>query len=214
MHHGKRVENLKRTLNRVAQITQSMDLDQSGINIRFLNYTKDDSGDFDNMTDLKAISRQVNDVFQEKRKGSKLGGKLEEKIIDPFVKKRIQNHDFKKPIIVLLITDGEPHEEKGALKQVIKNCKRFLVEKGYGNSSVVFLLSQVGTDKLATEFLKSIEKDEDICHMVYCSPSRLDDMIHKTQEYSSDDEYTAKLPSKIKPSWLIQQCGRMLLKVN
>lgn len=107
MHGTDRVENLRLTLDRVAKIAQSMDLDQSGIYIRFLNYPGDASGDFNNMTDPAQISQRVGNVFQTVRTGSQLGSRLGSKVVEPFVKERISSRRFNKPMIAVLITDGE-----------------------------------------------------------------------------------------------------------
>ncbi|RSL74131.1 hypothetical protein CEP53_000453 [Fusarium sp. AF-6] len=194
MHQGNRVENMKLTLDRVAKIAHSMDLDQSGISIRFLNYSNDAQGDFNNMTDPGNISRQVDRVFQIPRSGSQLGNRLRSKIVKPFIEERIENGGFKKPVIAVLITDGQPTaENKDTLKTVIEGCKHFLDERSHGKSSVIFLLSQVGDDKSATAFLNNIQRDQEIGHMVYCSPDRLDDMIATMQGHAFEHGYTVKV---------------------
>lgn len=107
MQRDNRIETLKITLNKMAVIVKSMDFDQSGINIRFLNYPSDASGHFDNMTDLDDISKRVNTAFQSGLKGSELGGQLRSKVVKPFIEKQINDSKFNKPVIVVLITDGQ-----------------------------------------------------------------------------------------------------------
>lgn len=57
----------------------------------------------------------------------------------------------------------------------------------------MFLISQVGDDSFATTFLKSIEQDQMIRDMVYCSPERLDDMIKTLGSRLDSQAYTAKV---------------------
>ena len=108
MGRGSRVDLVKLTLDRVKAIATSVGrFDQSGINIRFLNYANDASGDFDNMTDPTSISQRVGNVYQTLRGGSQLGGRLYSKIIIPFIYERVKGGRFDKPLVVVLITDGQ-----------------------------------------------------------------------------------------------------------
>ncbi|KAH8726771.1 hypothetical protein GQ44DRAFT_592246, partial [Phaeosphaeriaceae sp. PMI808] len=141
-----RIETLKFTLQRIVDIAMSMDLDESGISIRFLNYTMDTTGTFDNMVDPQVITREVGRVI-ENGGGTLLGTRLLTKIVSPMIYEKICQRKFEKPIMVVVITDGQPMgESQGELKQTIMGCKQFLDNQSYGPGSAIFLISQVGDD--------------------------------------------------------------------
>lgn len=97
----KHKEVLKITLKRLATIANVFT--PKGISLRFLNYDKDNGGDFDALS-AEDIEKKFNTV--EYKSGSQLGTRLKEKIITPILKKA-QRGELKKPIIVMLITDGK-----------------------------------------------------------------------------------------------------------
>ncbi|KAJ2991710.1 hypothetical protein NUW58_g2421 [Xylaria curta] len=205
MHRDNRVQDLKTTLEEIAKIVNSIGFDRSGITIRFLNYPEDATGEFNNLTNLDEISKQVDKAYQRKRRGSELGGKLQSKVIEPFIKKPIDNGKFEKPIIVVMISDGQSTDEnENTLKDVIKDCKKFLDDKQYRKGSVIFLLSQIGNSNTATELLEGVRNDEEIRDMVYCSPHRLDEMIRKPQGES---------PPQYNPMmlWSSKLCGLLAI---
>jgi len=107
--HPERIRGLRDTLWRVTQIALSMDIDQSGIYVRFLNFDRDDRGDFDNMRNANDVLRRVDNVYEQELTGSQLGTKLLQKVVEPLVKEKLARADKrdKKPLLVVLITDGE-----------------------------------------------------------------------------------------------------------
>lgn len=92
---------LKVTLKRLARIANVFT--PKGISLRFLNYNRDGGGDFDTLS-AENIEKKFNTV--QYKSGSQLGTRLEEKIIQPIIKKA-EKGQLKKPIIVMLITDGK-----------------------------------------------------------------------------------------------------------
>jgi hypothetical protein len=106
--YGERIGQLRNTLQRVVEIALSMQLyDNGGIKVRFLNYEYDDNGEFDNLASVQEVTSKVDMVFSEKRSGSQLGTKLLKKVVNPMIKDKIRFGQFKNPVIVVLITDGE-----------------------------------------------------------------------------------------------------------
>ncbi|KJZ77406.1 hypothetical protein HIM_03130 [Hirsutella minnesotensis 3608] len=194
MHTGtrERINVLKETLHKVTKIALAMDADNSGINIRFLNYDDDMIGSFDNMRTTQEITEKVEKVFKEKRRGSSLGEKLFDKVVDPMIYSKARSRTLDKPVVVLLITDGKADDE-GTLKQTIRDCRKFLLDRNLGKGSVLFLLSQVGDDPDASAFLRDIETDAEIKDMVYCLPERLDEMLKSVPDHSSPEGYTVKV---------------------
>lgn len=100
-----RIEALNDTLQRAASAVTT--LDPSGIFIRFLNYPDDEGGAFDHMQASDRILRKVQDAYNGKYDTStKLGTKLQEKIVEPLVLEKMDRGEFRKPLMVFLITDG------------------------------------------------------------------------------------------------------------
>ena len=103
MLNDKRMSALKDTLERVAAFATI--LSTAGIFIRLLNCDKDENGDFDNLRTVESVAQRLKDVTCSR--GSKLGTILEEKIVKPMILDKVAAGTFKKPIIVVIITDGE-----------------------------------------------------------------------------------------------------------
>ncbi|KAH0551120.1 hypothetical protein GP486_007536 [Trichoglossum hirsutum] len=99
------LENRKRmlvnTIRRVA--TFATVLEPAGITVRFLNHAEDDT--FDNMADVGDIITKVKTV--EYKGDTKLGSVLDRKIVQPMIIQKAKERTLKKPVIVVIITDGE-----------------------------------------------------------------------------------------------------------
>jgi hypothetical protein len=96
-----RIGTLKDVLRRVTEIATI--IEPSGISIRFLNYRHDSR--FDNLTNMSFIKPKIDQV---KFHGwTRLGSVLDEKIVQPMVMKKVEAGTFTKPLIVVMITDGE-----------------------------------------------------------------------------------------------------------
>ena len=82
-------------------------LEPSGIYVRFLKYSRDKDGGFDHMTDGTRIARKVGEVYKEENdEDAKLGTVLQEKVVQPLVIDKIDKGEFKKPVLVYIIMDG------------------------------------------------------------------------------------------------------------
>ncbi|KAI1166262.1 hypothetical protein F5B18DRAFT_607996 [Nemania serpens] len=164
----KHKEVLKITLKRLATIANVFT--PKGISLRFLNYDKDNGGDFDALS-AEDIEKKFNTV--EYKSGSQLGTRLKEKIITPILKKA-QRGELKKPIIVMLITDGKPHEKnRDALRDAIQLCKQSQAVQKLGRATVLVIVARVGDSLSAKEFLNQLENDDAIKDIVYCSADSL-----------------------------------------
>jgi len=89
-----------------------------------------------------------------------LGTNLNQKIIQPFLMGGINNRNLQKPILVIIITDGEPTgEPQSTVAQVIKNAKNMSMNSPYGPGAIAFEFAQVGKDQAAQAFLGQLDKD-------------------------------------------------------
>lgn len=89
-----------------------------------------------------------------------LGTSLNQKVIQPFLMGGIQNRNISKPILVIIITDGEPTgEPKATVAQVIKNAKNISMNSPFGPGAIAFEFAQVGKDQAAQAYLAQLDKD-------------------------------------------------------
>lgn len=209
MHHNPgRVEALKSTLQRVSQVATV--LEPSGISIRFLNHQHDENGDFDNLDDVNLIMTKVNIVYRSEGGATRLGTVLNRKIVLPMIINKLQQRSLEKPLIVLIITDGEvchvtpistnpfintypnqpTKEPKSELASTISKCKRVMEKQNIGDASAVFIISQVGNAPDATDFLRSIQDDKETGSMVHCSMDKLDQIMAQFQRANSNSGYS------------------------
>jgi hypothetical protein len=101
MTQDKRRAALEDTLQRVAKFATK--LEPSGMSIRFLNFSQD--REFNNLNDVEDLMRKVRAVDYDGP--TKLGQTLHFKIVEPMVFQKQRQNTFAKPIIVMVITDGE-----------------------------------------------------------------------------------------------------------
>lgn len=100
-----RVPILMDTLRRVAQFATK--LEPTGISLRFLNHPHDHEGGFDNLDAVGEIMEKTQRIYEIEGGVTQLGTMLNTKVVQPMVINKINSGDFRKPIIVILITDGE-----------------------------------------------------------------------------------------------------------
>jgi hypothetical protein len=102
MMDDNRMPALQDTLERVANFATI--LNPQGISIRFLNHEGDGSGHFDRLRTVEDIKKMANVPCSG---STRLGGVLNEKIVTPMILEKAAKGALKKPVIVVIITDGE-----------------------------------------------------------------------------------------------------------
>ena len=76
-----------------------------------------------------------------------LGTNLNQKVIQPFLMGGINTRNLLKPILVIIITDGEPTgEPRTTVAQVIKNAKNMCMNCPYGPGAIAFEFAQVSAN--------------------------------------------------------------------
>ncbi|KAH0560061.1 hypothetical protein GP486_003416 [Trichoglossum hirsutum] len=96
-----RFTDLRITLQRIARLTTI--LQPEGISLRFLNYTYD--GYLDDLKSEEEIMRIVEGVNPSG--GTPLGEMLDSKVVQPLIVGKARNGELDKPVVVVVITDGE-----------------------------------------------------------------------------------------------------------
>ena len=149
-----KIDDLKLIFSRIVEF--AILLDDDGISIRFFN----NNGVFDNVVSEQQAIKVVDNVSCNG--GTPIGKNIVTKVFQPYVYSKAQSNQLSKPVLVYIITDGEP-DNKVELKQNILQCKDWLQTTPYGKSSVSIMFAQVGRDEKAANYLKvELDNDPDI----------------------------------------------------
>ncbi|KIW33603.1 uncharacterized protein PV07_00439 [Cladophialophora immunda] len=188
MNIGSRISALQETVKSVAKFATI--LEPSGMSVRFINFKED--GQFNNLTDVDDIMQKVQMV--DYSGNTRLGQRLRMKIVDPMILEKADTNSLKKPVIVAVVTDGEPTvEPPTTLGETMKTCKNWPSVRKLGEAAVAFLLCRVGDSVQAEAFFLGLEKDQNLRDVVYVSPYRIDDELAIFQRCGDDEGYRAWL---------------------
>ena len=135
--------------------------DEDGLTVRFMNSKLEGNN-------IKTNSAAGTLVDRVKFEGmTPLGTNLDARIIQPLFTALVQKKALPKPVLVIVITDGEPTGEPAdRVVQVIKNAKALATSSPYGPGSIAFEFAQVGKDAAAQAFLARLDKHPDIGKMI------------------------------------------------
>ncbi|KAF2795304.1 hypothetical protein K505DRAFT_240148 [Melanomma pulvis-pyrius CBS 109.77] len=126
---------------------------------------------------LNAREDKISEVMNKKKpsRGTPVGTKLKEKILEPFVYQVLKGADkkFQRPLLVTIITDGAPsNEQDNTFENAILECIKELRRLGYPEHAVVFQVSQIGHDTGAANFLKELEEKAKSVKSLYCTSGK------------------------------------------
>ena len=96
-----------------------------------------------------------------------LGAKLHSKIILPIYNQLVKNQQLKKPILVIILTDGIPDSER-EVKEAILASHKIGKNSKYGAHSIAYSFAQIGSDAKATRFLNQLDVDDEVGDMIDC----------------------------------------------
>lgn len=164
--NGERIDDLKLIINRVAFAAGLFDDD--GIQVRFMNSNEQGNG-------IRS-PQQVEELIGRIRfQGlTPMGRELQNKVLGPLVINAAQAGQLRKPVLVIIITDGQPTGESSRdISQIITGASRQLQQNPrYGKGAVAFQFAQVGNDIKAREFLKQLDENREIGDIIDCTSSR------------------------------------------
>ncbi|KAK4058351.1 hypothetical protein OIO90_000509 [Microbotryomycetes sp. JL221] len=168
--HGTRIDDLRLVVERATAAATLFDHD--GISMRWMN---------SEMSADHVATTQMALQFLERNPMSgmtPLGTNLSRKVLEPLLLRPAQQSSLKKPVLVIMVTDGEPTgEDRQTLVNVIRHAKDQLSNTRYGPDALSIELAQVGTDNAARRFLQEIDQ-----HPVVGS------MIDVTSDYEHEAE--------------------------
>lgn len=123
---------------------------------------------------------QIEQLMRNKRyKGlTPFGTRLRQRVLDPLVISKLNSGQFRKPVLIIGITDGQPAGESA---DELSNSVRYAVSKAtaprgnqppLGPGAIAFQFAQVGNDAKATEFLAKLDNNPEVGNMVDCTSSK------------------------------------------
>jgi len=185
--NGSRIDDLRLVLSKVALAAGLFDDD--GIEIRWLNSKKEGNG-----IKTEAAANELLGRIKFNR-ATPLGSSLRSKILEPLVYKKVKKHALKKPLLIVIITDGEPTgEPRDTIVKAIMEAKQILGKTPYTPDAVSFQLAQVGNDQEARAFLEYIDTEPRIGSLVDCTSN---------YEIECDNMAKARPPVDLTPTlWL------------
>ncbi|KAI5868238.1 hypothetical protein GGS23DRAFT_592026 [Durotheca rogersii] len=167
-----RWENQKALVQRIARITTRLLPEGEGVSLRFINRDVTEPDDLG----LEELGEILRDMPWQPGGDTPIGTNLRSKILEPLVYSKIREKKLKRPLLVIMITDGMPEpESKSEIVNVILECERKLQEGGYPPETVKFMIGQIGTGKSATRFLEYLRQNSDISRSTFVTSERLDE---------------------------------------
>lgn len=170
---GTRIDDLKLILTRVVSVGTLFDED--GISVRFMNDQQAPKPPFGarELDNIRA-EQQIEQIFTKVSFNglTPLGTQLSAKVLEPLVLGKARRNALEKPILVIVITDGQPGGEPlGTLQNVIQSASVELSRTRYGAGALSIQIAQVGRDEKAMQFLKSLDNDPQVGNLIDCTSS-------------------------------------------
>lgn len=160
-------------------------MDDSGIEIRFMNSNLQGN----NVKDCKYIDDLMVKASPINGNGTPLGYTLRKKVFEDIISNPLRHNKLKKPVCVMIITDGAPSDAHLVI-DTFKHCKNAFAQSKYGKEGICFGISQIGSDDGATKYLDSLDKHPEVGDIVDC-----------TSEFSIEKE---KCPSLTENTWIMK----------
>ncbi|KAJ3095488.1 hypothetical protein HDU97_006886 [Phlyctochytrium planicorne] len=158
---GTRIDDLRLILERITEVAFQMDDD--GVSVRFMNSSI--AGDhLKNATEVNSLVDRVTFTGL-----TPIGTNLHRRVIEPLVFQPLSRGMLKKPVLTVIITDGEPcGEDRGRLKRTILEAAERLQAMGYPRKTIAFTIAQCGKDARAQSFLAELDNDREVGELIDC----------------------------------------------
>jgi len=148
------------------------------ITLRFINANAKGTA-WDNMSNVDTITNALQSVPYTGY--TQIGGYLKSKILEPCFYAKLRSKTFKKPLMVIIITDGWPYAEaenhmRNVIHESINEIPKHLPAKAKP-TAIKYQINQIGHEERSTKFIQGLHNDEGIKPNVYCTSEILDDKI-------------------------------------
>jgi hypothetical protein len=186
---GERIKDLRVILERVAGVATIFDED--GISLRFMNANYPP-----NMLENIRSEQQIDQLMRQVQfKGlTPMGTELRNKVIDGIIVPKVRSGQYRKPTLVVIITDGQPAgEAQNTIFDAIKYASHE-VSSRHGPGGIAFQVAQVGNDLKAREFLGKLDEDPVVGRLVDC-----------TSNFENESEEMARQGVTLTPDlWIVK----------
>ena len=182
--NGERIDDLKLIISRVSFAAGLFDDD--GIQVRFMNSNQQGN----NIKSQQQVEQLISQIrFQGL---TPMGRELQNKVLQPLIVSQARSGQLRKPVLVIIITDGQPTGESSRdISNIILGASRDLSSNPrYGKNAVAFQFAQVGNDIKAREFLKQLDENREIGDMIDCTSSKF--TYHNVSYTFADTLQTSK----------------------
>jgi len=189
---GERIKDLQLILQRVAFAATLFDDD--GVDVRFMN----SDPPAQQTTGLRS-EQQVDQLLNGHRFSglTPMGTNLRKKVIDDIFLRGLRSGQMRKPLLVIVVTDGQPAgEPQTAVFDTVRDAVAEAGRSHYGPGAIAFQFAQVGNDQAAREFLGKLDSDPTVGSMVDC-----------TSNYETESEEMARAnpPVELTPDlWVVK----------
>ncbi|MCJ1431261.1 hypothetical protein MMC27_000612 [Xylographa pallens] len=170
---GERKKDLQLILARVAYAASLFDDD--GIQVRFMN-AAEAQVDPARLNGIRTEEQAEALVMHAKYRGlTPLGTQLRAQVIEPLVIQPARRGQLRKPVLVVVITDGQPAgEPPKALEEALRYSATELSRMPQiGKNACAFQFAQVGNDQGARAFLSSLDEQREFGDIVDCTSSEI-----------------------------------------
>ncbi|PCG89020.1 Hypothetical protein PENO1_107010 [Penicillium occitanis (nom. inval.)] len=178
MEIDSRLESQRQLVKRIARITTRLVPDGAGVEVHFINYTKEfhgilDAGEVEDLVSSIPVSGSTN-----------IGTNMVRKILRPLVYDILDRGEkLKRPIVISVLTDGVPNPEKpDVFRNAIIECGKRLKQAGYEPTAVRFHISQIGTDPNSQKFLDGLRDDMRLEDVLFVTAEKLDKEFEKFRD--------------------------------
>lgn len=121
-----------RLVQKIAQITTRILPEGDGVALRLINQNVDNS----EKLNLQEIGTIMDNMSWQRNGNTAIGTYLRSKILEPLVYSKLQPPTLTRPLLISVITDGMPSQEKDeAFVEAIKECGDKLKQAGYPRES-------------------------------------------------------------------------------
>ena len=170
---GERKKDLQLILARVAYAASLFDDD--GIQVRFMNAAEAQI-DPSRLNGIRTEEQAEALVMHAKYRGlTPLGTQLRAQVIEPLVIQPARTGQLRKPVLIIVITDGQPAgEPPKALEEALRYTAAELSRMPQiGKHACAFQFAQVGNDQGARAFLSNLDEQREFGDIVDCTSSRI-----------------------------------------
>ncbi|ODQ81248.1 hypothetical protein BABINDRAFT_160625 [Babjeviella inositovora NRRL Y-12698] len=177
MSEPKRQKEYKSIMETFMQIVA---INESGLSLRFMNNHENIAGailedmgiDIDRrISSPELLATILNSPHVAYYGVTPLATKLHKNVLQPFVYDKLLAGTFTKPLLVMVLTDGEPYgEDPGfTIRKVVLDTQKMLEKHGWPPASVLYQFGQVGNDRRAAQSLDDLDNDPLIGDVIDCN---------------------------------------------